>query len=394
MKITGIEILRADAGWRTLAFLKVRTDSGLTGWSEFSEGRAPGGLGALIQGMGTLLVGDDPRNIGAVNAKLGGSFRLFAGGFAAQAIGAIDNACLDIKAKALGVPVYELFGGAFRKRFPTYWSQCGTLRLQHHALFGRPPLRTLDDFVALGREVRASGFKALKTNVFVPEKDGWRNYRPGTGSGPGHPERTVEPGTLAALRDVLAALRQGAGADFPMMLDLNFNMTPSGIRSVAQAVAPFGLAWLEADLHLPQALAGIRQDSPVPIASLETVYGRRGIKPYLDLDCVDVALVDAQWNGLTEAMKMIHQAEAFDVNVAPHNYHGHLSTLMAAHMAAATPNFQIMEFVVDEAPWTGSFLTQPLRFENGELLLPDGPGWGSDIDEDAVRAHPAPPLPA
>jgi galactonate dehydratase len=58
-------------------------------------------------------------------------------------------------------------------------------------------------------------------------------------------------------------------------------------------------------------------------------------------------------------------------------------------MSAAVPNFRIMEFVVDEAPWTRDFLHQPLVIENGELLLPTTPGWGSDVNEEAVRARPA-----
>ena len=88
-------------------------------------------------------------------------------------------------------------------------------------------------------------------------------------------------------------------------------------------------------------------------------------------------------------MKMASLADCYEVNIAPHNFHGQLSTLMGAHMSAAVPNFRIMEFVVDEASWTRDFLTQPLVIEDGELLLPDGPGWGSDINEEAVRARPA-----
>ncbi|MCK9917446.1 hypothetical protein MXD81_50730, partial [Microbacteriaceae bacterium K1510] len=82
-------------------------------------------------------------------------------------------------------------------------------------------------------------------------------------------------------------------------------------------------------------------------------------------------------------------ADTYDVNVAPHNYHGQqLATFISAHMAAALPNFRVMEYVADEPSWTVEFLTQPLTIENGALVLPTGPGWGTEINEEAVRARP------
>ena len=93
--------------------------------------------------------------------------RLASGGVIQQAIGAIENALLDITAKALGIPVYRLLGGPVRERIRLYWSHCGTYRLAWPAEMRLPPLRTLEDVVALGREVVARGYTALKTNVFI-----------------------------------------------------------------------------------------------------------------------------------------------------------------------------------------------------------------------------------
>ena len=119
------------------------------------------------------------------------------------------------------------------------------------------------------------------------------------------------------------------------------------------------------------------------------MYGRQALRPYLDASAVDVAIVDPQWNGLTESLKMASLVDSYDVNLASHNYHGQLSTLMGAHFSASIPNSRIVEFVVDEADWTRDFLTHPLVIESGELVLPTRPGWGSDIVEDAVGARPA-----
>jgi L-alanine-DL-glutamate epimerase-like enolase superfamily enzyme len=77
--------------------------------------------------------------------------------------------------------------------------------------------------------------------------------------------------------------------------------------------------------------------------------------------------------------------------VAPHNPSGQLASLHSAHFAASIPNFRILEYRWDEAPWSASFLTHPNEVENGQLVLSDRPGWGSDINEDALKEWPPRP---
>jgi galactonate dehydratase len=393
MKIVKLEDFHADGGWDTYSFLKITTDEGLVGWSEFNESRRPG-MTALIHGLGAALIGQDPREIARIDAALYARTRSTAGGLTAHAIAAIENACLDIKGKALGVPVYELLGGAVRDRMPVYWSRCGVLRARCAELFGgkvidRPSVRTLDDLKGAAREARERGFKALKTNVLLFDDKGGRQFAPGMiGAGAGHPELNLSEEVLDALIAQLTALREGAGAGVRLLLDLNFNYKPEGLRRIAKAVEPFNLLWLEMDLFDPKALALIRQSTTTPIGSLETIYGRRDLKPYLEHHCVDVAIVDPQWNGLVEAMKMAALAEAYEVNVASHNFSGPLANVMSAHFCAATPNFRIMEFDADEVPWKPKLLTNPYVIEDGAMLLPTGPGWGTVVNEAVVRAHP------
>ena len=106
------------------------------------------GLAAAIHGLGETLIGEDPRAISRIEATLYSHIRNVAGGLYANALGAIINACLDIKGKALGVP--ELFDGAVRERIPVYWSRCCVIRARCAEFFGgkvvaSPPVRTLDD---------------------------------------------------------------------------------------------------------------------------------------------------------------------------------------------------------------------------------------------------------
>jgi L-alanine-DL-glutamate epimerase-like enolase superfamily enzyme len=393
MKIVKLEDFHADGGWDNYSFLKITTDEGVTGWSEFNESRRKG-MTALIHGLGATLIGEDPCALGRIDAALYARSRSTAGGLSSHAIAAIENACLDIKGKALGVPVYELLGGAVRDRMAVYWSRCGVLRARCAELFDgkvidRPAVRTLDDLKAAAREVRERGFKALKTNVLLFDAKGGRQFAPGmAGAGPGHPELNLDDDVLAALIDQLAALREGAGKGVRLLLDLNFNYKPEGLRRIAKAVEPFDLLWLEMDLFEPKALSLIRQSTTTPIASLETILGRRNLKPYLENYAVDVAIIDAQWNGLIEATRMAVMADAYEVNVASHNFNGPLANIMSAHFCAAIPNFRIMEFDVDEVPWKAKLLTKPYVIDNGEFLLPAGPGWGTAVNEAVIRAHP------
>src|SRR5262249_39544788 len=158
----------------------------------------------------------------------------------------------------------------------------------------------------------------------------------------------------------------------------NFNYKPEGLRRIAKAVEPFNLLWLEMDMFEPRALGLIRQSTTTPIGSLETILGRRNLKPYLESYSVDVAIIAAQWNGLVEAVKVAAMAAACEVNVASQNFKGPLATVMSAHFCAAIPNSRIMEFDVDEVRWKSNLLTNPYVIENGELVLPAGPGWGTE----------------
>src|SRR5205085_5006655 len=116
MKVKGYEIFRCDAGWRTFSFLKLTTDSGPIGWSEYNESFGSPGLSAVIEVLMPSVFGMDPMDIELVNAVLATRTVQSRGGIARQAVAAIENALLDIKGKVLGVPVYQLFGGKLRDR--------------------------------------------------------------------------------------------------------------------------------------------------------------------------------------------------------------------------------------------------------------------------------------
>ena len=173
-----------------------------------------------------------------------------------------------------------------------------------------------------------------------------------------------------------------------VMMDLNFNYKTEGYLRIAKAVEPIGMTWLEMDTHDAASLALIRRSTSTPIASCETLCERRDFKPFFEAYAMDVAIIDVIWNGFLEAIKIASMAEAYEVNVAPHNYYGHLCSSVSAHFCAVVPNFRVLEVDIDSVSWRDELFVNAPVIENGELLLPTGPGWGVEVNEAAVRAHP------
>ena len=388
MKIKSYEIFCCDAGWRLFSFLKLVTDSGPVGWSEYNESFGSPGLSGVIENLMPSVLGMDPMDIELVNAVLATKSTQSRGGVVRQAIAAIENALLDIKGKALGVPVYQLFGGKLRDRIPVYWSHCGSYRMRNPDLCGTPAVRSYDDMARTGEEVRKKGFTACKTNIAMEVDGKLRAYRPGFVVGKGFPERNWDAFIARSAARTVEAFRAGAGPDVGIMLDTNFHFRTEGFKRIADAVGPTGLTWLELDIHDPKSIAMIRRDAPCPIASGETLLERRDFRPYLEAYAFDTAIVDVIWNGFAESLKIASMADVYEVNVAPHNFYGHLASAISAHFCAAVPNFRIMEIDIDGVPWRDEIVDNPPVFENGDYILPKGPGWGVEPNEAAMRRHP------
>jgi L-alanine-DL-glutamate epimerase-like enolase superfamily enzyme len=370
------------------SFLKVTTSDGITGWSEFNESFGSTGLSDVINGLSPALIGADPRRFEQVTQHLHVLTRQSRGGLNQQAIAAIENALLDVAGKAYGVPVAALFGGPIRERIPVYWSHFGTYRVRNGAVMGTLPLITYDDLARHATEVRDRGFRALKTNI-LPLVDGRLTYYvPGFGRTPGWPELNWDNRLIRGVTEQLSVIRDAVGPDMGIHLDVNFNFKTEGYKRIAAAVAGADLTWLEIDTHDAPALAEIKRGAPCPIASCETFHGRREFKPFLDHYATDVAIVDVIWNGLLESVKIAAMADVYEINVAPHNFYGHLCSAISATFSAVVPNFRVMEIDMDSAPWRDEFYTVVPTIDNGAFILPSGPGWGIDVNEKAVRARP------
>ena len=210
------------------------------------------------------MVGKDAYQHERIYAELFSATRPAAGGVVALALGAIENALLDVKAKALGVPCYDLLGGKVRDRIRVYWSHCATWRINHPDYF-KPAITTLDGVKSIGREVREKGFTAMKTNIFVYTDGKPQGWRPGFGS-PFEPEINVDRTVLRNLCMHLEAIRDGAGPDVDLLLDLNFNAKTEGYLKILRGHQGHGHV-LGRDRHVQPAGAGLHPP-PEPASDL------------------------------------------------------------------------------------------------------------------------------
>ena len=387
MKITNIETFIVDAGWRPWIFVRVDTDEGISGWGECSDGRSPYGVVGTVRDLTPLLVGKDPRAYEMRFWDMLRGTRQSPGGIAAKAIAGVELALIDIKARALGISVVELFGGPTRERVRVYWSHCGTSRARNSDLLNTPPLRTMDDIAALGREVVERGYTALKTNIVIPG-DPASVYFGGFGGEPGTTDGVVSRQLLRHIERLIGTFRDAVGPDVDINLDLNFNFKPESCMRIARVLEQFDLLWLEIDMYEPDAIRQIKDATSTKICTGENLFYMREFIPYFQARSADVFMIDVPWNGFAQSKKVGDLAEAYQLNVAPHNYYSHLSTCISASLCAVLPNVRIMEIDVDDVPWREDMVTNVPAIENGYLTIPTGVGWGTEMVEDVLKAHP------
>ena len=386
MKITNIETFVVDAGWRPWIFVKVETDEGVTGYGECSDGRNPNGVTGTIKDLTPLLIGKDPRAYEMRFWDMIRGSRQSPGGIAAKAIAGIECALVDIKAKALGISVVELFGGPTRDDVRVYWSHCGSSRARNYELIGVPPLKTMDDIAALGREVVERGFTALKTNIVFPG-DPAAVYFPGFGGSSGTTDGNVTPQLLRHIETLIGTFREAVGPDVGINLDLNFNFKPEACMRIAKVLEQFDMLWLEIDMYDHEAIRQIKDSTTTKICTGENLYYMREYLPYFECRAADVFMIDVPWNGFAPSKKIGDLADVFQLNVAPHNYYSHLATYMSASLCAVLPNVRIMEIDIDDVPWKDDLTTHVPNIVDGYMKTPTRPGWGTELNEEVVKAH-------
>jgi galactonate dehydratase len=359
MQITRMEILAADIG-RPCIFAKLHTDEGICGAGEPScVGKERAVVGAL-QDLEPYLLGADPFAIERLWNYMYRTVIWRGGPVLMAAVSGIEHALWEIKAKALGVPVWQLLGGKVRDRVKVYaW------------IHGSSP----ESYAADAARRLEEGFRAVK---FTPFEFTGLGYSPAHG-------RRVEAR--------VQAVRQTVGDEVDIAIDGHGVLNPVNAMEMAKRIEPFGILFYEEPV-LPEnadAMAEIRRLARIPIATGERLFTRYAFRELLVKGAVDVIQADVgNAGGILEVYKIAAMAEAFYVSMAPHNPWSPLTTAISLHLDAVVQNFLIQEIPTSGAPPGRSRVLQQQieRPREGYLEIPSGPGWGVDLDEEFIRSVP------
>jgi galactonate dehydratase len=351
MRITRIETLHLRPRWLVV---RVHTDQGLVGLGEATlEGHSLTVETALHE-MSRWLIGRDPRRIEHIwqNLYRGRFYRQ--GPVLCSALSGIDQALWDILGQHLGVPVYQLLGGAVRDRI---------------RLYGWVNVTTTGDYIETAARVAAehkfTAFKCTVTEAMRPLES---------------------RAQLAAAVARFHALRERLGDEIDIAVDLHGRCTPAVSRQLAQLLEPDHPLFLEEPVlgDDPAALRELAASTGVPLATGERLYTRWQFQDLIAQRSVAVVQPDvAHAGGISELRRIAAAAEAREIAFAPHCPLGPVALAACLHLAAATPNFLCQEHLT----LGETLLTKPFVVRNGYVDLPSGPGLGITFDDAKVEAQ-------
>jgi len=363
IKITRFVLHKATLRWRDLLFLEVHTDAGIVGLGEGTCHDRVDVVEAAIRWLEPYMQGQDPSGPEFHrNRNYYGLTRWRTGPMLMTALSAVDIALWDIEGKRLGVPVWRLLGGPIHRRFRVYFSHW-TNEMKD---------RTPAGFAARAADTKAKGWTAAKWSV---PRDGAETERIGQ--------------TVAQVE----AVRKAAGRGFDICLELYESFSPRAALRLARAVAPYDVFFIEEPIQRenPSAFRELASQSPVPIATGEGLLSRFEFKQLLDANGASIIQPDVvKCGGITEITKIANLAEAYGVEVAPHQPYGPIAHVASLHAMSVCRNFIIHEWEADdEALYAELTAGKFPRQQGGEVALPEGPGLGIEVDfKEFVRRYP------
>ena len=376
MKITDVEVLRMQAhtephnNW---LFVRVHTDGGITGIGEGSLQYKDAALAAELENFGTYLRGKDPFQIEHIWTSLHRRVTWTGGAVTMSAISAIDLALWDIKGKALGVPVYELVGGKVRDRVPLYangWFTGG--RPSAHGPQGTGNAEEASWYAEQAKAVVSQGYRCLKVYPF-------------------NGVQVITPERIARGVGIVRAIRDAVGPTIDIAVDVRRRLNMWSARRIAQKLESLDIAWLEEPILFDNtaAAAAFARSVRVPVSTGEEQYTRWEFRELLEQNAVGIIQPDiCHAGGMSELRKIAAMAETYYVTLAPHNSNGPISTVASLHLDMSINNCHMQELFLNSLNLYQEVLTHPLVIENGYGAPPEGPGWGTDIDDAVLTAHP------
>lgn len=386
MKITKIDLIRLPtvraAGMRPVV-CKIYTDEGIYGLGEIGVAIVTGATAAIevMRDYAPMLIGQDPLQTEVLWETLHKKtfWGIGSGGVIMSAISAIDTALWDIKAKAFGVPLYQLLGGKFRDSLHAYASQ-----LQFG--WGVPemtPQHTPEAYGEMARRAVEDGYDTIKANIIYKDADG--------NSVPPEDARGLLPSSFLRTAEArLAAMRDAVGPDVDIILENHAATDAVSAVQIGHMAEQYGVVLMEepANPLETDAFRKIADQISIPLATGERNYSRWGFKPLLESGAIALIQPDiGNCGGVSECKKICDMAQLYSVGFQAHVCSSPISVAVGIQVEAAMPNFRIHEtHVVNttaEVASMGLYNYQPV---NGYLAVPDLPGIGQDLSEQALRA--------
>ncbi len=355
-------------------FIKIHTNQDIIGYGEAMD--AVRGTYHLVKELGQMLRGRNPLNVNMLFDLLRqrGFFGGSQSGVYVAVATAFDHALWDLAAKAIGVPVYQMLGGKYRDKIRIY---CDTAH----------STAAPEDMAAAAVDVKNMGFNAIKFDLDWagdPGKlDEW-NW-------------TANNAEIDRMVAQVGATREAIGPHTDLCLDLHGRYDlPSSIQ-IAIEMEPFRLMWLEEPVHAEnlEMLRKINESTSTPIATGENQYLAHDFKKILDIEAADVIQPDLQkCGGIGEGQRIANLANLFYVPMGNHCVSSPLGAMSAAHCCATFPNHLCQEWHgIGWADRWNTLIKEDPIIQNGYITIPDKPGVGVTLNEDAVKANAVPGVP-
>ena len=287
----------------------------------------------------------------------------------------IEMAMWDLVGKAVDKPVYALLGGKVHEKLRSYtylYPDGGADAYADHPVYSNP-----DAAAARALEYVGQGFTAVKFD-------------------PAGPYSTFDPRQPSLERLHLShafcrAIRAAVGDKCDLLFGTHGQFTASGAKRLAQRLEPYMPLWFEEPTppECPEEMARVAASTTIPIATGERLTTKYEFARVLETGAASILQMNlGRVGGLLEAKKIAGMAEAHYAQIAPHLYCGPVVGAANIQLAACSPNFLILESIERWDGFQADLLQKPIRWENGFVIPPDGPGLGVELNEDVARAHP------
>ncbi|WP_439603084.1 mandelate racemase/muconate lactonizing enzyme family protein [Devosia sp.] len=377
MKITGVRpwLVKASSSyWGEYLFVEVTTDEGISGWGEITSTTkiANRALAAILKQVSGQIEGEDPSRIERLWHKLFRSFTYMGSrGAACECVSAIDIALWDIRGKVLGLPVYELLGGAVRDEI---------------SLYTHPDQSKFTSDAAVVAEITdivKSGHTALKFDPFPYQGDRERRD--------GYLDGMLSRADEKKAADLTALIRRTAGPGVEILIDAHGRFdVPTAIRLCRSLEEAGQIDWFEEPVPPESygALQQVREKVNAAISVGERAHTKWDFVPILEQKLADYIMPDVTWTGgITEMKKIAILAEGYYVPISPHDAGGPINVLAGAHVMMTVPNFYRLETSRWDLSGYNELMHTRLDNSNGTLKLPRVPGLGIEMNRDYLEAN-------